>query len=358
MLIKFNLVFNSLLLVGFTLFDHIMKTIRWIATLLLFSTSCERLLIQPDNQNTGVGYFDALWQLLDEKYTYFTYKNINWNALRDQYRPQAAKARNNEELFNAMADLLYQLQDGHVNLTSSFNISRNWEWYLDYPPNFNYDVLERNYLGQDYQLVGSLKVKQFPNTGYIYYGSFERPFSPAALDDVILKFKKAGVKGLIIDIRDNGGGSLGYADQFIQRFLAQKTLIGYTRYKKGPGHDDFTDFFPKNLEPAGQTLTNLPVVLLTNRSVYSAANYFASALSQLPQVTLIGDQTGGGGGAPISSDLPNGWRVRYSATQLFNANKQHLEDGVVPDIKRNNTPSLEAQGIDSILESALDFIGR
>ena len=334
-----------------------MKFIKicFLLVLLLSLLSCEKLFIKPDPANTTVANFDLLWQLLDEKYSYFTYKNIDWNALRAKYRPQAAKALNNQQLFDAMAGLLYELKDGHVNLYSPFNISRNWEWYLGYPNNFNYTVIERNYLSKNYQLttafVADTLRKGTKRVGYIYYSSFEKSISATTLDDLLKRYK--GLDGLIIDIRGNGGGSLGTADFFIQHFLKEKTLIGYARYKAGPGHDDFTDYYPNNLEPTGETYTTKKIVLLTNRHVFSAANYFASALSQLSNVTLVGDQTGGGGGAPITDELPAGWRVRYSATQQFNAAKQHLEPGVKPTVKIDLAPTDEAKGVDTILETAL-----
>ncbi|MBC8110825.1 MAG: peptidase S41, partial [Verrucomicrobia bacterium] len=301
--------------------------------------------------------FDLLWQTLDEKYTYFTYKNIDWQALRNKYRPLAAAAKDEEALFQVMGDLLYELKDGHVNLYSYFDISRNWEWYLPYPPNFDFNVLERNYLGDDYQIAGAFRTKIIRNTGYIYYGSFQSPVTSLTIRELLQKYKQANVKGIIIDIRDNGGGSLGTADLIIQHFLSQKTLIGYTRYKNGPAHDDFTEYFPTELEPTSETFTG-KVVLLTNRSVFSAANYFAAALSQLPNVTIIGDQTGGGGGAPITAELQIGWRVRYSGTQLFNADKEHLEPGVVPDIKLDISQADQINGKDTILERALDLLNQ
>jgi Peptidase family S41/Tricorn protease C1 domain len=334
-----------------------MKKNIFCLLLVCLLASCEKALIAPNPENSTVANFDLLWQTMDERYAYFTYKNVDWNALRNKYRPLAAKTRSSEELFKVMADMLFELRDGHVNLTSYFNVSRNWEWYLGFPPNFNFDVIERNYLSRNYQIAGPLRADTLRKIGYIYYGSFEKPISATVIDELLKKYKKFNLKGLVIDIRDNGGGSLGTADFLVQHFLTQKTLIAFTRYKNGAGHDDFTDFYPTNLEPTGETYTG-KVVLLTNRSVFSAANYFASAMSQLPNVTLIGDQTGGGGGAPISAELQVGWRVRFSATQLFNANREHLEPGVVPDVKVDILPADEALGKDTILEKAIVFLNQ
>ena len=55
-------------------------------------------------------------------------------------------------------------------------------------------------------------------------------------------------------------------------------------------------------------------------------------MSFLPNVTLIGDQTGGGGGLPINNELPNGWRYRFSSTRTIDADGHNIEFGVKPDI--------------------------
>ncbi|EKC55562.1 hypothetical protein LEA_15281, partial [human gut metagenome] len=48
------------------------------------------------------------------------------------------------------------------------------------------------------------------------------------------------------------------------------------------------------------------------------------------QVTVMGDRTGGGSGLPFSSELPNGWSVRFSACPVLDVNKQHTEFGMTP----------------------------
>jgi hypothetical protein len=318
----------------------------------LLSTSCERLFIEPNPANDPVSNFDVLWNEVDKKYSYFTYKNINWDSIYQVYRPQVREGISDEALFDVMAAMLNELRDGHVNLVSSFDVSRNWDWYLDHPQNFNYSLLERNYLGRDYRIVGPFRTQVIDSVGYIYYRSFLGTFTDQELDDLLRRYE--GLKGIVIDVRNNGGGSIMLVNAIASRFTSEKVLTGYSRYKQGPGHDEFTRPFPNYLEPAGYYYPK-PVAVLTNRSVYSAANDFASTMSHLPQVTLVGDWSGGGGGAPYSSELPNGWGVRFSTTQLFNANMEHIESGIAPDIKVDMAPTDEFRGVDTILETALNL---
>ncbi|MBC7921672.1 MAG: S41 family peptidase [Ferruginibacter sp.] len=330
-----------------------MKTAFWCFALLVTLPACERLLIEPDPASTPVTNFDLLWKTVDEKYSYFSYKNIDWNATYAKYRPLVRNDMRSEELFDIMADMLYELRDGHVNLISSFDVSRNWEWYLGYPPNYNPVLIERTYLNRAYEIAQPFRTRVIDSVGYIRYGSFQSGIAGSTVDRLVRNY--AGLKGIIIDIRDNGGGSIANVDVLAGRFTNATVTVGYTRYKRGPGHDDFSQPYARKLKAAGRHYPGR-VVVLTNRSAFSAANDFASVMAELPNVTLIGDQTGGGGGAPFSSELPNGWRFRFSTNQLLNTRMEQIEDGVPPDIKVDMRKADEDLGRDTILETALAFL--
>lgn len=172
--------------------------------------------------------------------------------------------------------MLDELQDGHVSLMTDFDVARHQDWYLDHPPNFNETILERNYLGKDYRIVGPLATKVMRNVGYIRYRSFLNPIDGGRLDRLVDDYRS--LNGIIIDIRDNTGGALASVDTLATR-LAQRTgneeaTVGYVRYKDGPGHQDFTQTFPVRLSE--HRSFDKPVIVLTNRQVYSAANAFAA----------------------------------------------------------------------------------
>ena len=96
--------------------------------------------------------------------------------------------------------------------------------------------------------------------------------------------------------------------------------------------------------------------MLTNRSSYSATNDFVKIMHILPKVTIVGDHTGGGSGLPYSSELPNGWSVRFSACPSFDVNMQHTEFGIEPDIRVEMTDEDRARGMDTIIETARKII--
>lgn len=310
-----------------------------------------------DNPNNDPqANFDILWETVNNKYSFFEAKNINWDSVYNHYDPMVDGNTSDHQLFDILDSMLYDLRDGHVNLRSPFNLSRNWSWYLNYPDNFSFDVIERNYLGEDYRIAGGIYYTIIDSVGYMYYGSFSSGFTLQNLDEIMTYMQ--GTKGLIVDVRNNGGGYLDNAFALGQRLVDSEKQVLITFEKTGPGPDDFGNGLSYNLRPSEGVNYEGRVALLTNRRCYSATNFFAAILRPFDNTIQIGDQTGGGGGIPIDNELPNGWTYRFSASvsliPVFDTALYNIELGVPPDIALNNNPTNELQGIDDILERALD----
>lgn len=299
--------------------------------------------------------FEALWKIMDENYCFFEFKDVDWDEVHDRYSLLVKDTMNQYELFDVLGKMLAEVKDGHTNLISSFDMSRYWAWYEDYPANYSSEIQD-NYLGTDYKIAGGMKYKRLAGDkiGYVYYGSFSSGVGENNLDYVFLHFKDC--QGLIFDVRDNGGGSLTYSDRIASRFLKEKILTGYTQYKNGNGHNDFTEPKPVYLSPSDRILWARPVVVLTNRHSYSATNDFVNVMRLLPQVTTMGDRTGGGSGLPFSSELPNGWGVRFSACPMLDVDKQHTEFGIDPDVSVSMTEEDIRKGRDTIIEAAIELL--
>ena len=317
-----------------------------ILSLLLLS-SCHKVEVFEDDP---YGNFDALWTIIDEQYCFLDYKQIDWDAIYAQYQPLITPDMSDDGLFEVLGNMLAELKDGHVNLYSASNTARYWNWYLDYPRNFNESIVER-YLGRDYRIGGGAEYTILDdNIGYIYYGDFSSGIGDGNLDEMLLYLTISN--GLIIDVRNNGGGALTYASKLAARFTNEKVLTGYIQHKTGKGHSDFSEPEPIYLEPSNSIRWQKKVVVLMNRHAYSATNDFINSMSYLPLVTLMGDKSGGGSGLPFSSELPNGWGVRFSASPHLNADKQHIEFGIDPDIKIDLEEADENAGIDTMIEAA------
>ncbi|MFY0672063.1 MAG: peptidase S41 [Bacteroidia bacterium] len=334
-----------------------MKKLLNLTLLIVLLTSCERAFFEEVPENTPKSIFEQTWNFANEEYSFFRFKGIDWDSVYTIYEPKISNEMSDEALFDTLSNMLYLLRDGHVNLKSDFNRSRNWTWYLDYADNFDQYVLERNYFKQEQQFVGPFVVYDFGNVGYVYYSSFGSSVGSSDMNYIIEKFKDH--KGLIIDVRNNFGGSLGNVSAIGERFIDSTTVVAFTRAKNGTERNDFSDFedfeftFREN-----QSHFNKPVVVLTNRKSYSAGNYFPTCMSALDNVTIMGDVTGGGGGAPSFIELTNGWLLRVSTTQLFTTKGVNTEDGLTPDILYGDTDTEMKAGKDVILEAAIEFLNN
>ncbi len=305
-------------------------------------------------ENSKKGNFEALWKILDEKYCFFSYKEIDWDEVYQRYSDRISENMTNDALFAVLGEMLAELKDGHVNLIASHNVARYWKWYEDYPDNFDTKIQD-NYLGTDYYIASGLKYKVLEdNVGYVYYESFSSGIGEGNINQVLDRL--ALCDGLILDIRNNGGGLMTNSDKLASHFFNEKTLVGYIQHKTGKGHNDFSKPYEIYVTPSDGVKYQKKVVVLTNRRCYSAANDFVNAMQYAPNAVVIGDKTGGGGGMPFSSELPNGWSVRFSATPSYNASLGQIEFGIIPHVQVDMTDEDMRRGVDTIIEKAREII--
>lgn len=331
-----------------------MKKILLLGSLITILSSCEKAIMPKSESADPVKTFETLWSTIDKGYSFFEYKNIDWNTVYQTFRPQISNTMTERELFNKCSEMLSILKDGHVNLRAGFSSSYYHDFYLNYPANFNKEVLDRNYL-RGFEVTGPLYHTVLSgNIGYIYYATFQSPFTDDQLDAVLNRFNAiSGLKGIIFDVRNNPGGDPANAYRLFKRIATQNTLLYKTKYKNGAGHNDFSAEQESIIEPTTDRVKYTgKIVVLTNRKCYSACNFFVAGCKAFAQIKIVGDQTGGGGGQPTGFELPNGWSVNFSGSITSLPNGFIIENGILPDINVALTPADEAAGIDTIIERA------
>ncbi len=335
----------------------IKKLIFMLAALPLLLCSCVDELEQED---TPQGNFHALWSIIDRNYCFLDYKaqeiGLDWAAVRAKHQSRITPDMNDMQLFQVLTDMLSELQDGHVNLYTAGDVARYWKWHEDYPKNWDQELRD-SYLGHDYMIASGLRYRILDdNIAYVVCESFGNGIGEGNVSQLLHNVRSCN--GIIIDVRGNGGGQLNFAERLAGHFTNERLLTGYTIHKTGPAHDAFSQPYPNYLEPSDGVRWQKKAVVLTNRECYSACNNFVRDMAQCPLVTILGDRTGGGSGMPFSSELPNGWQIRYSAEPCLDINHQHIEFGIAPDIPCSLDSLSALQGRDTLIETARALLNR
>ena len=352
-----------------------MKRIFTIITVIaaLVATSCVK------NENAKVfdtdfkTNYEAFWNYFNENYLYFgdNYgysKNVDWYKVYEEMMPQVEKATTEVALLEIMGKSIDYLKDGHVWIDTKFNHRGCYTFYIDdegnrYPTNFISGLIPAKYLDYAFRTRNGFRYGTITKDGktffYVHHADFTKEFNEEDVEMFKPLIDKAD--GFIYDLRTNPGGSAQMAIDITGRFIEEKTLIGYQAVKTGKGYNDLCE--PMELYAIPVDVDNnwadMKVAVLTNRDVYSTANMFASFMKVLPNVTLIGGKTGGGGGQPSTHYLPNGWAVTMSGQRLsLDVDMKHIEPGVEPDIYVTITEEDIKNNVDSILEKALEVLAE
>ena len=335
-----------------------------IISLLLASValvSCEKYETYKEVNDDYKTNFEAFWTLIDEQYCFLDYKNIDWDAVKQEMLPRVEAAQSEQEFFNVLESSLDYLRDGHVWMISPFKQYSCDTYLIDengeqYPANFHAGVIE-TYVKDKFRtkesgiVFGEIE-RDGHSFAYIYYGGFNAYWKEADYKYIEPVIERT--EGIIFDIRNNPGGSGEAGINLASNFFSEKTHVAYTALKTGKGHNDFSEMQPIYCRPSKEhNWSDKKTMLLTNREVYSTANLFTCALKHAKNVTQIGGISGGGGGMPMTHYLPNGWLVVFPGNVLFDVNKEHIESGIEPDIEVASTAADFAAGRDAIIEAAL-----
>lgn len=120
--------------------------------------------------------------------------------------------------------------------------------------------------------------------GYMAVSTFSEPTSDQ-FDEELLKLERKGLKGLIIDVRDNPGGLLESARDLLSRFAENKVVV---KMQFRNGTQEVSKTYAGFARPF-----SYPVVVLINENSASAAEIFAGVLKDYRLATLVGDHTYG-----------------------------------------------------------------
>ena len=407
--------------------------------------------------------FDAFVEKLSREYAFTEYKEIDWEALVETYRPLIEQAEEDEdaELYRrTLRDLLWQIPDGHISgpflqeefvsnvrggvgiaiqdvadgrvivsylaedspaervgielaaeiiaindtpiqewvesivpFTSPFSTAHNKRlqqlvYATRFPMDTEVSLTYRNPEAEEdetVELTAVFEVDSFfhedfarPITGYelpVQYELLENGYVYAEItsffDNQLLTVQlwerlmqtlnEQGAPGLVLDMRQNGGGFGFLAEQMAAYFFDEPLIIGNTAYyNESLGEfllrEEYADKF---YLPAEELRYTGDVVVLVGPDCASACEFFAYAMTLQNRAVVVGHYpTAGMGGSVNDWDMPEGERVRVTLGRAVDPEGNiHIEGiGVVPDVLVPVTEEVLFGGLDAVLETAVAIL--
>jgi carboxyl-terminal processing protease len=195
---------------------------------------------------------------------------------------------------------------------------------------------------------------------YIALDQFENDAGVKAFEQALPQIMQA--KGMVIDVRDNGGGSSLYGFQILS-YLSKQPIIGAAMFVRGGNAVaraqggpvvNWTRLGDEPFVSPRETIYSGPVVVLTGPRTFSAGEDFTLAFDVMKRGKIIGRATGGSTGQPLHFGLPGGGSARVCVKRdTYPDGRAFVGTGIVPDIEV--TPSVKdvRSGRDAALERAL-----
>ncbi|MFG2998255.1 S41 family peptidase [Streptomyces sp. NPDC048340] len=324
----------------------------------------------PDPDADPVTTFDVFWQTFAENYPFFAAKGIDWNAVRDQHRPRVHAGTTDPELFAVLKDMLAPLHDAHVSLRGSgmsFAEARPGTTV----PGPTLDARVKAYV-QEVDLAGRapqefargrISYADLPDgRGYLRLSGFsgytdgdfasESAELDRALDTVFTAERTARLRGLVIDLRINGGGHDALGLQLAARLTDHPYFAYAKRVRNDPADATrFTRPQPLYVQPARAPRYTGPIAVLTGGSTMSAGETFTQALLDRPGRTVrIGQPTQGVFSDVLGRTLPNGWQLGLPNEQFLTRTGKTFDGPGIP--VDHTTPVFTEEEFDRRRDSA------
>ena len=145
--------------------------------------------------------------------------------------------------------------------------------------------------------IGYMRIKSFGEATY------------TEMLSALASLTAQGMSGLVIDLRDNGGGYLQAAVNMANEFLPKNRLIVYTQGRKSPRTDYKSD--------GRGNFQTLPLVVLINEGSASSSEIFSGAMQDNDRATIVGRRSFGKGLVQQQIGFPDGSMIRLTVARYY-----------------------------------------
>lgn len=196
--------------------------------------------------------------------------------------------------------------------------------------------------------VKSATGKMLPGgIGYIRLRFFGEDTGPE-VEEALTALERKGLKGLILDVRNNGGGYINAAQETCSQFLPSGqvvvSVVGRKRDKEVS-------------RSSGSTHRNVPMVVLINGYSASASEITAGALQDTHTAVLMGTKSFGKGTVQTLEDLPGGGALKFTIAHYLTPSGRNInKKGIKPDIEVKMDAAKVGQPDDTQLKAAQKYL--
>ena len=330
----------------------------------------------PDTPLSNFDVFAATWA---ENYPFFALTKTDWPSVVASARAKVTTQTTPEELFGILEGMIAPLHDAHSSLAAPKlnGEGREWGGFQDRPGAIDpkdfdraqalvnkYVVgplrkycegqIEAGMIGSD---LGFVRINGF--VGYHADGSFEsgERALEAALDAIFADTR--AWRGLVVDVRINGGGYDPYGLAIASRLTATEYVAYEKQARNDPvDPDHWTAAQASVVKPSARPGFRGRVVELTGPNSISAAETFTQSLMQrTPAIARVGQTTQGVFSDVMSRALPNGWIVGLPNERYVSNGKSYDHIGIPPTVAVPlYAQSDVAAGRDVALEEAIRIL--
>ena len=161
------------------------------------------------------------------------------------------------------------------------------------------------------------------NVGYIQFSTFDSGFK-TEFKDTYNQLKSEGIKSLIIDLRNNGGGLVSEALAITEYIVDKGSTIMVTVDKHGKEDIEMSKNKP---------IIDIPVIVLVNDKTASASEILAGAVQDLGKAKIVGTKTYGKGVIQQFITLDSGVGLKLTVEEYVTPNRNKIHNtGITPDV--------------------------
>lgn len=344
--------------------------------------------------------FEAFWNGMNNNYAFWDIDKTNWDEMYRKYKPLFAQLNINKEDDQRKSvayfkEMLANISDGHFGLgfyasaleDSSFSPAdlrkmKEPDHHAPLPLQHFMTIIPDRYLDAGYMksaddelpmVYGTIrnKILYFRFSEFFISFYFFEPILPSKVYDIATKFFEdlknlpPGIKGIVIDVRNNGGGALVDKNTLLSRLTDKPVKLGSIRYKSGNGRLDYTPWMDAVINPHKDSRPiPVPIIVLGDAYSVSMAELTVMMIKSMPNGKFVGERTWGGHGVITDQDNFNagGFNTAFLNVYMGSSMLRYKDGniyegvGVPPDVEVKYDKAAFDAGKDVQLEKAISLI--